>query len=104
VGDFQEVGEIGFTGVAELVAVALCGDIVGAAHQPGIIGGAIETELLEQLLETAIELAFRAVTVEVQREIGAGAHSQVYAEREREKRAGGEERAKRKRAADEPPS
>jgi len=65
VRDFQEVGEIRFAGIAELVAVALGGDIVGPADQPGIFGRTVQAELLKKLFQSAIELPLRAVTVEI---------------------------------------
>ena len=89
VSNFQEMRDVRIAGVAELVAVAFGGDLVGAAHQPGIIGGAIQAEFFEEFLEAVVEVPFRAVTVEVQREIGARAHNQVYAEKERERSARG---------------
>ncbi len=46
VRDFQEMCEIGIAGAAELVAMALRGNFVGAANQPGIIGRTIFLELL----------------------------------------------------------
>jgi hypothetical protein len=66
-GDFQEVGEIGVTRTAELVAVAFRGNFIGAPYHPGIFGGAVFTEFFQQLVQAGIELALGAVAVKMER-------------------------------------
>jgi hypothetical protein len=68
--------------------VALGGDIVGPADQPGIFGRTVQAELLKKLFQSAIELPLRAVTVEIKGEIGAGTHALVYAQKEQQKKRG----------------
>ena len=65
-GDFEKVGNIGIAGTAELVTVAFGSDIKGAADQPGMIGGAIGTELGQGLLEASVDLPLGAVAVEIE--------------------------------------
>jgi hypothetical protein len=81
---FEQVGEIGLAGTAELVVVALGGDFVGAANHPGIFGGAVLAELVEELFEAGVELANRAVAVEAKRKIARRGHVLVYASGEDE--------------------
>ena len=57
VGNFEQVGEVGFAGTAELVVMALSGDFVGAANHPGIFGGAVLAEFFEEFLEARVQLA-----------------------------------------------
>jgi len=56
VRDFEQVGEVRIAGAAELVVVALGGNLVGAADHPGIFGRAVLAELFEELFEACIEL------------------------------------------------
>src|SRR5882762_10128222 len=79
VRDFEEVGEIGIAGAAELVMVPLGGDFVSAAEHPGIFGRAVLAELFEQFLETSVELASGAVAVEGQGDFVRRRHGLVYA-------------------------
>ena len=79
VGDFEEMGQIRIAGAAKLVAVALGGDFVGAAHHPGIFRGAVLAELFEQFFKVRIKLALGAVAVEAQRDFVGGRHGLVYA-------------------------
>jgi hypothetical protein len=79
VSDFQKVGEIRFAGTAELVVVALGGNLVSAANHPGIFGGTILAKFFEELFEARVQLAHRAIAVEAQREVARRRHVLVYA-------------------------
>src|SRR5579884_128760 len=81
VSHFEEVGEIRLAGFAELAAVALGGDFVGAADEPRVVRGAILFELGEQFLEARVEPALGAVLLETQRQIGWRGHASLYAGR-----------------------
>src|SRR6267143_2852756 len=82
VGDFEQVGKIGFAGAAELIAVALGGDLVGAPDHPGIFGGAVLAEIFEKFLEARVELTNGAVAVKAQRDFVRRRHGLVYAGKE----------------------
>ena len=79
VGDFEEVGEIGFARAAQLVTVALGGNFVGPAQHPRIFGRTVLAELFQQFLEASIELANRAIAVEAERDFVRRRHGSVYA-------------------------
>ena len=51
VRDFEQMRQVRLTGAAYLVAMALGGNLVGAANHPGIFGGTILAEFFEQLFE-----------------------------------------------------
>src|SRR5215469_199701 len=69
---------IGVTGTAKLVAVALRGYFVSAPHEPGILGRPVGAQFFEKLFEAGIELPLGAVAIEIQRDIGRRRHTQVY--------------------------
>jgi hypothetical protein len=71
--------EVGVTRTAKLVAMAFRRNFVGAAHHPRIFRGAIFAELGQQLVEARVELALRAVPVEIQRYVAGRRHGLVYA-------------------------
>src|SRR5260370_40275970 len=79
VRDFEEVGQVRVAGAAELVVMALGGNFVSASEHPGVFGGAVLAELLEQFLETSVELASGAVAVEGQWDFVRRRHGLVYA-------------------------
>src|SRR5271166_1066744 len=89
-GDLEEMGDVGVAGTAELVAVALCGNVEGTTDEPGIIRRAIGAELSQELLEASISLSFGAVAVEVQGQIGWRRHALVYDGKRRGERAQGQ--------------
>ncbi len=78
VGDFQQMSDVRVARSAELVAVALCGNVKGAANKPGIVGGAIGAELDQELLKASVDLPLGAVAIEVQGYIGWRRHALVY--------------------------
>src|SRR6267143_2732834 len=78
---FQQMREVGISGAAELVMMALGGNFVGAPHHPGIFRGPVDAELLEQFFEARVELARGAVAVKLERKIARGRHGLVYARR-----------------------
>src|SRR5713101_8988438 len=90
----QQMSRVRFAGAAKLVAVPLGGDFVGAAHHPGIFGGTILAQLGQQLVETRVELALGAVSVEVQRYVAGRRHILVYARRGLRDERGGSGRMK----------
>ena len=65
VRNFQQMREVRLAGTAELLAMALGGDFIGAADQPGVFRWAIFAELVEEFLEAGVELALGAVAVEI---------------------------------------
>jgi len=69
VRDFQQVRQVWLARTAQLVAVPLGSNLVSSPHHPRVFGRAILAQLFEQLLETRVELAHRAVAVEAQRQI-----------------------------------
>jgi hypothetical protein len=92
VSDFEKVGDVGVAGTAELVAVAFGGDVKSAADQPGIIRGAIDAELGQELLKTSVDLPLGAVAVEIQGYVGWRRHALVYDGRGRGGRGGAGDR------------
>src|SRR5260370_28470003 len=84
VRDFEKMGKIGLAGAAELVVVTFGGNFVGAADHPGIFGGAVLAEFLEQFLEAGVELANRAIAVEAKRDFVRRRPGLGYASREDE--------------------
>jgi hypothetical protein len=60
------MSEVGVPGAAKLVTVALRSDFVGAAHHPGILGGAILAQFGEQLIQAGVQLALGAVAVKME--------------------------------------
>jgi hypothetical protein len=101
VGDFEQVGQIGFAGAAELVVVALGGDFVGAADHPGVFGGAVLSEFLEEFFEASVKLANGAVAVEAERDFVRRGHVLVYAGMGSSSESGMTMRWKRRVARDE---
>jgi hypothetical protein len=81
VGYFEKMCDVGIAGAAELVAVAFCGNIIGAANQPGIVRGPIAAQLFQKLFQAGIDLPLGAVPIEVQRQIGRLRHVLVYDEK-----------------------
>src|SRR3974390_119605 len=79
VGYFQQMSDVRVAGASELVAVPLGGYIKSAAEKPGVLGRAIGTEFLKKLFQAGIDLSCGTVSIEVQRQIGAGTHNPVYA-------------------------
>src|SRR5258708_12118121 len=79
-GYFEQVGQIGVTGNARLVTMALRGDLVPTADNPGIFSRAVLTELGEEFLETRVQLALDPIAVEAQRNIARRGHASVYPE------------------------
>src|SRR5580692_1122641 len=75
--DLEQVHEVWLAGFAELLTVALGGDVVGATDHPGVFGGAILAELGEELFQAGVELALGAVAVEAEGYI-ARSHGLVY--------------------------
>jgi hypothetical protein len=80
VRNLEQMHEIRFARLAELLTMALCGDFIGAADHPGVFGRAIFAELGEEFLEAGVELALGAVTVEAEGNVARG-HGLVYASR-----------------------
>ncbi len=56
--------DIRIAGAAELVAVALAGDFVGAANYPRILGRPVFAKFFEEFLEARLQLADGAVPLE----------------------------------------
>jgi len=79
VGDLEKMSEVRFAGAAELCAVALGSDFVGAANNPGIFGRAVLAQLFEEFLEACVELALGAVAIEVERDVARRRHRLFYA-------------------------
>ncbi len=79
VSDFKEMRNVEISGATELVAVTLRGDLIRAAHHPGIFGRTIFAEFFEELLEAEFKLANGAVALEAQRNIAGRRHILVYA-------------------------
>jgi hypothetical protein len=50
--------------------MALRGNFVGAANQPGIIGRTIFLELLEKFIQAGVQQPLGAIAIEMQRQIG----------------------------------
>src|SRR5882672_6936552 len=68
------MGHVGVAGLAELVAVTLEGDFIGAANDPRIFGRAVLTKLGEELLKPRIQLPLGALTVKMQGKIAGTRH------------------------------
>src|ERR1700720_428599 len=75
------MSEVRVPRTAKLVTVPLRGDVVGAAHHPGIFGGAILAQLLEQFVEASVQLALGAVAVKMERQVAGRRHTLFYARR-----------------------
>src|SRR5258708_39959704 len=60
--------------------MALRGDLVATADNPGIFSRAVLTELGEEFLETRVQLALDPIAVEAQRNIARRGHASVYPE------------------------
>ena len=71
---FQEMSKVGIAGAAELVMMALSGNLVGAPHHPGIFRGTVDAQFFEQFFKARVELARGAVAVELERKIARGRH------------------------------
>src|SRR3981081_1786663 len=56
-------------------------DVVGAAHHPGIFGGAVFAQLLQQLIQAGIEFALGAIAVKMERQVAGRRHDLFYARR-----------------------
>src|SRR5947209_4398851 len=61
--------------------MALRGNLIGAADDPGILGRAVLLELFEKLFKARVKLANRADAVEAQRQITGRRHGLVYSQR-----------------------
>jgi hypothetical protein len=67
VSHFEKMNDVRIAGAAELVAMAFGSDVVSAADEPGILGGAIGFEFLEELFEAGVHLPLGTVPIEIQR-------------------------------------
>src|SRR5713226_8584810 len=78
VGHFEQMREVGIAGTAELIAMAFSGDLIGAANDPRVFGGAVVAELGEEFVKAGVELALGAVAMEIQGQIAGRRHGPVY--------------------------
>jgi hypothetical protein len=67
VRDFEQMGNVGVAGAAELVAVALRSNVVGTPDQPRIIRRTVIPKLYQQLFQAGIHLPLGSVPIEIQR-------------------------------------
>ena len=74
VSDLDRVRDIEIARLADLAAVTLGGDLIGAANQPGIFARAAPTELFEKLVEASVELTSGPLSIEDNRRIGTRGH------------------------------
>ncbi len=67
VRNFKQMRHVRIAGAAELIAVALCGDFVGAADYPGVFRRPVFAELGQKLLKAGVQQALGALAMEVDR-------------------------------------
>src|SRR6516162_930963 len=60
--------------------MAFRSDVKGPANQPRVLGGPVGAQFFEEFFEAGVDLAFRAIPVEIQRQVGTRSHSSVYAQ------------------------
>jgi hypothetical protein len=64
VGDFQKMRDVGIAGTAELIAMTLRSNFVGAANYPRIFGRPVFAKFFEEFLEARLQLAEGAIPLE----------------------------------------